>query len=1010
MFKNHQLNFMEKYEKAYVLYLTKNYLPIVELSIDSIQEFSNIPILVYTLNFKHNFKKLNVFSIEWNCDIEELNTENFIKDDGNFFIKREEPKFYKVLIQRSLVIKHALENFSNLVCYVDSDSIATPWVDKIFNYFPENSQYPYLTLGIYDFFSLNGRGLSSPFSWKKTLEHPVCELLKIDQTVRRNYRQTGYIVAGQNSIKFLEEWYNLSNNLEVLKNPSYYAPYHEETIINALFWKCDFHKSLPLVYVNGSLKDLPEVFNDENYNGVKKHVRNWFILPEKKEYVHFIHGEKNTKVMMEMISEIKKINKKKVKILYLAPHLSTGGMPAFLLKRIHALSNAPVEIIVVEYANLSDEYVVHKKQIKELSDHFYTLHEDKVQLLEIIKKHEIDVVHIEEMAEDSVTNFSIEMLNFLYDNGRTWNIVETCHNVLFNPDVEKKYHPDAYVFCTSYHYTTFERMPSSKFLIEYPIEKIVQSNNIKKVSMEFLSLNPDKIHVLNVGLWTPGKNQKEGVEIAREFPDVEFHFVGNQAVNFKNYWEPIMKDLPKNVHVWGEKFHVDVFMSACDIFMFNSTWECNPLVLREAASQNMPILARNLSQYEDMFNGYILPFDNGNKLEKMQELLDGWKPTRIPQSSAMFDFKVNHLYVYNEVMKGSKTVQEIDFNIHFVKQPFFEIKGPSKSDFLIKFIDTNDVVIYENTIKTNSWIKLNRRWFTNWKIKVWENNNFILEYNLDFKDKRVFITIESSSLGDNIAWMPYLEKFRKKHECTLIVSTFKNFLFEKSYPDIEFVSPGSVVHNLQGMYSIGWFYDLDKEPTLPNVIPLQKTATNILGLEYQEIKPLISFEPLNVPIQEKYITIATNSTAGCKFWTKEGWQEVINYLFEKGYRVINVSLEDNPFENCTSLEDKSINNVMNYIHHSEFFIGLSSGLSWLAWALNKKVVMISNFSEANHEFDCFRVVKKTVCNGCWNNPEYKFDKSWNWCPEHAGTDRQFECQTSISGEDIISLLNQKLLT
>jgi hypothetical protein len=60
----------------------------------------------------------------------------------------------------------------------------------------------------------------------------------------------------------------------------------------------------------------------------------------------------------------------KLKILFLAPHLSTGGMPAFLLKRIHALSNTSVEIIVVEYANLSDEYVVHKKQIKELSDHF----------------------------------------------------------------------------------------------------------------------------------------------------------------------------------------------------------------------------------------------------------------------------------------------------------------------------------------------------------------------------------------------------------------------------------------------------------------------------------------------------------------------------------------------------------------------------------------------------------------------------------------------------------------
>jgi hypothetical protein len=39
------------------------------------------------------------------------------------------------------------------------------------------------------------------------------------------------------------------------------------------------------------------------------------------------------------------------------------------------------------------------------------------------------------------------------------------------------------------------------------------------------------------------------------------------------------------------------------------------------------------------------------------------------------------------------------------------------------------------------------------------------------------------------------------------------------------------------MYKLGWFYDDNKEPVLPNTIPLNKTATNILGLEYTEIKP-----------------------------------------------------------------------------------------------------------------------------------------------------------------------------
>ena len=84
----------------------------------------------------------------------------------------------------------------------------------------------------------------------------------------------------------------------------------------------------------------------------------------------------------------------------------------------------------------------------------------------------------------------------------------------------------------------------------------------------------------------------------------------------------------------------------------------------------------------------------------------------------------------------------------------------------------------------------------------------------------------------------------------------------------------------------------------------------------------------------------------------------------------NFRKEDNPFENCHKLNDSSIENTISVIHHSEFFIGLSSGLSWLSWAIGKHVVMISNFTEPDHEFttNCTRIINTDVCNGCWNNP------------------------------------------
>ena len=81
-------------------------------------------------------------------------------------------------------------------------------------------------------------------------------------------------------------------------------------------------------------------------------------------------------------------------------------------------------------------------------------------------------------------------------------------------------------------------------------------------------------------------------------------------------------------------------------------------------------------------------------------------------------------------------------------------------------------------------------------------------------------------------------------------------------------------------------------------------------------------------------------------------------------------------------------------------------LNWF-WQENDK--MISNFSEDWHEIDLLisdykRITNKSVCHGCWNsvNKEFKFEfDDWYWCPKHKGTERQFECHTSITPEMVL---------
>ena len=366
----------------------------------------------------------------------------------------------------------------------------------------------------------------------------------------------------------------------------------------------------------------------------------------------------------------------------------------------------------------------------------------------------------------------------------------------------------------------------------------------------------------------------------------------------------------------------------------------------------------------------------------------------------------------NTTFNNKKDNSSYTINVNFVDGPTVEIIGDKEDEYLIEFIEPNGIVSHTSTIKNNMWTKSNKKYYVDWRIKVSNSDGVIINHKYLFEGSRIFIVFDSGSLGDSIAWMPYVDEFRKKHNCHVICSTFKNDLFESVYPEIEFVSPGTVVHNILGMYKLGWFYDSSMEPVLPSTIPLQKAACNILGLEFNEIITKIDFTPKERPYPEKYICIATNSTAGCKLWNNPtGWIELTKFLKNKGYRVINISKDGDKYDGVENLIDDSLSNTMNVISHSEFVIGLSSGLSWLSWALNKHVVMISNFTEPDHEFtlNSTRIINHSVCNSCWNNPLFLFNKGdWFWCPEHKNTERHFECHKSITSEMVINQIQHLL--
>jgi autotransporter strand-loop-strand O-heptosyltransferase len=477
------------------------------------------------------------------------------------------------------------------------------------------------------------------------------------------------------------------------------------------------------------------------------------------------------------------------------------------------------------------------------------------------------------------------------------------------------------------------------------------------------------------------------------------------------------------------------------------------LTLLEAMSCGLPVIAtfepgnelnglyrieRDVQQIITGINHVIENYDNFrlealNTAEKYsyknktEELLEIY--TEIIKEGNTMRNKLIKIYEETPITIKNEIKQHNIINYSFLNGAKVEIIGSDNKEYHIEFIngDTGNIE-YSTTIRNNHWCKTAKEYFVNWYIKVYSNNILISEHRLHLHDKHVYIALESNAIGDTIAWFPFLEEFRKKHNCKLTVSTFKNNWFIDEYPEMHFVTPGTNVHDLHAMYTIGWYYNdeninYNKIPVNFREKPLQETASSILGLDAIEIKPKMTLKKQNTNIVGDYVVIAPHASAHAKYWNNPGgWQKVIDHLNTMGYKVVMITQEkwgDSWHDSklggtLTGVIDKTgdlpIEDRLADIKNAKLFIGLGSGLSWLSWALNTKTILISGFSYPYTEFkDCIRINNKNsdICSGCFNR-HWLNPGDWEWCPDHKNTERMFECTKTIDPEMVINAINLEL--
>ncbi|MFO1026851.1 MAG: autotransporter strand-loop-strand O-heptosyltransferase [Acetobacteraceae bacterium] len=348
-----------------------------------------------------------------------------------------------------------------------------------------------------------------------------------------------------------------------------------------------------------------------------------------------------------------------------------------------------------------------------------------------------------------------------------------------------------------------------------------------------------------------------------------------------------------------------------------------------------------------------------------------------------------------------------------------------EGDWRIRLSDLDTGNILFETRTTGAQVNSTKRYYVRFRIEVWEREALIFSHDYSAAGREVLVQMPVRTLGDTIAWFPYVAKFQEQHGCRLTCTMTEKLipLFRDAYPQIEFVAHADVdVERYYAAYNVCIFYGDDKgihQPGDYRLVGLRASAAHILGIDPDQPPPKLALPPAPPPFAEPYVCIATQSTTQAKYWNNpDGWNEVIRFLKQAGYRVVCIDqksvhghgLVQNrmPHEAEDYTGDRSILERAHWLRHCAFFIGLSSGLSWLAWAAGPPVVLISGMTHPINEFETpYRVINYHACNSCWNDMKLLFNnQDFLWCPRQAGTPRQFECTRLITADAVKSVIRR----
>ena len=198
-------------KRAFITFINEKYQCLADKLIQSIEMFSEYPIIVYTFNFefKHTSNK---------CFVKRLDDLNFktplftnlnSTNDNLGIVERGDYNTYYTLSRKQTIILDAINNGLEEGIFLDADGLVKENIDESFEYLKDCEDYPLVGKGLFEYMILYGKG--NPFTGD-TLEMPMMNLLGVYERTM-HYVQTNFIVFNKNCKNFSSKHLTLFGKL-----------------------------------------------------------------------------------------------------------------------------------------------------------------------------------------------------------------------------------------------------------------------------------------------------------------------------------------------------------------------------------------------------------------------------------------------------------------------------------------------------------------------------------------------------------------------------------------------------------------------------------------------------------------------------------------------------------------------------------------------------------------------------------------------------------------------------